>query len=164
MVVAETRPEVQFQQLPSDPLVTPPGVLPTEPEDELPDLRVDTWAAGATSPLVCPLLPDELPVPPEQRLGPDHERGPQVPRQRPARCRQQDPIEAVQPRAPRLPLQHLHLVPEHQELDVHFVRRTTSASEETANDEVEERKQHGSPSERGECMLPVVLGSADRGF
>lgn len=40
----------------------------------------------------------------------------------------------MQPRALRLPLQHLHLVPEHQELDVHFVRRTTSGSEETAKD------------------------------
>jgi hypothetical protein len=39
-----------------------------------------------------------------------------------------------------------------------------SGSEESANDEVEEREQHGSPSERGERMLPVLFGSTDRGF
>ena len=46
------------------------GVLPTEAEDEGADLGgLDLWSAGAPSHLVCPLLPNELPVPAEQGLG-----------------------------------------------------------------------------------------------
>lgn len=35
----------------------------------------------------------------------------------------------------------------------------TSGSEETADEEVEEREQHGAPSSRGERMLRVSLGA-----
>ncbi len=51
-------------------------------------------------------LPDELPVPGEQRLGPHQERSPQLPRHRSARRRQQHPVETAQTRALHLPLKH----------------------------------------------------------
>jgi hypothetical protein len=81
-------------------------------------------------------------MPPEQGLGPHDERGPAAPRQRPARGRQQDPIETVESRALHLSLQHLHLMPEHEELDVLLLWPTTSGSEETADQEVQQREQH----------------------
>ena len=59
------------------------------------------------------------------------------------------------PHALHLPLQHLHLVPEHQELGVLLILEAASGSEETADQEVEEREQDGAPSGRGGRMLPV---------
>ena len=58
----------------------------------------------------------------------------------------------------------LQLVPEHQGLDVPFVRRTTSRSKEVEKEEIEEREQHGSPSNRGERMLSVPVGRRIRDF
>ena len=46
-------------------------------------------------------------------------------------------------RAFHLPLQHLDLVPEHQEFDVLLILWATSSSEETTDEEVQEREQHG---------------------
>jgi hypothetical protein len=139
-------PDLELAQLTADPLVAPAGVLPAEADEEVPDVGLDRRPAGLTRPLVRPLPPDEFPVPAEQGLRPDHERGPAAPRQRPARRRQQDPIETGEPRALHLPLQHLHLMPEHQELDVPLILRPTSGSDETANEEVQQRGQHGAPS------------------
>ena len=66
--------------------------------------------------------------------------------------------------ANHLPLQHLHLVSKHHELDVPFGRPSTPSPERTANEEVEEREQHGAPSHGGERMLPVAPRPANRGF
>jgi hypothetical protein len=41
----------------------------------------------------------------------------------------------------------------HQELDVLLIRLATFGSEETADQEVQEREQHGAPSGRGERTL-----------
>lgn len=78
-------------------------------------------------------------MPAEQSLGPDNERTPQASRHRPARRREQEPVETVETGALHLPLQHLYLVSKHQQLDVPFVRRATPSPERTANEEVEER-------------------------
>ena len=56
----------------------------------------------------------------------------------PARGREQDPVETAEPRTLHLPLEHLHLVPEHQELDVLLICPATSDSEEAADQEVQE--------------------------
>ena len=85
-------------------------------------------------------------MPAEQGLRPHHERGPDAPRHRPARRREQESVETVESRALHLPMQHLHLVPEHQELDVLLILSATSGSEEAADEEVQEREQHGAPS------------------
>jgi hypothetical protein len=65
----------------------------------------------------------------------------------------------AQTRAFHMPLHHLHLVPEHQELDVLLILQATSGSEQTGDEEVHEREQHGAPSGRRERMLPVALGA-----
>jgi hypothetical protein len=149
-------PDLELHQLPADPLVPPPWVFPAEADDEVSDFGIDRWPARVTRPPRCPLLPDEFPMPAEQGLGLHHERGPAAPRYRPARRRQQDPVETVASRALYLPLQHLVLVPEHQKLDVLLVWSATSGSKETADQEVHEREQRGAPSGRGERMLPVA--------
>jgi hypothetical protein len=71
---------------------------------EVPDVELDRRPAGVIPPPICPLLRGEFPMPAEQGLRPDHERGPDAPRHRPARHRQQDPVETVESRALHLPL------------------------------------------------------------
>ena len=56
-------PDLELQQLPADPLVAPPRVLPAEADDEVPDFGLDRRPAGVTPPPICPLLPDEFPIP-----------------------------------------------------------------------------------------------------
>ena len=92
-------------------------------------------------------------MPAEKGLGPDDERGPSVSGHRSARSRQQDPVEGVESRAGHLPLQHLHLVPEHQELDLPPIMWASSGSEDATKEEVHEREQHGAPfgSRGGAC-------------
>jgi len=111
-------PDLELHQLPADPLVPPAWVLPAEADDEVPDIGIDRRPSGVTRPPMGLLLPDEFPMPAEQGLRPHYERGPAAPRHRPARRRQEDPVETVESRALHLPLEHLHLVPEHQELDL----------------------------------------------
>jgi hypothetical protein len=96
------------------------------------------------------LPPDEFPMPTEKGLGPDDERRPPVSGHRSARSRQQDPVETVESRALHLPLQHLHLVPEHEELDLPSFIPTPSGSEDAADEEVHQREQLELRSGRGE--------------
>src|SRR5439155_3016772 len=107
-------PDLQLQKLAADALIAPPRALPAQPHDEVPDLGFDRWPAEPPPPPTCPLLPNKLPVPPEQGLGPHHERGPRVPGHGPARPRQQDSVQTAQTGTLHLPPQHLHLVPKHQ--------------------------------------------------
>ena len=89
------------------------GIVPDpEANDEGADLGIDRWPAGAPSPLVCPLPTDQLPVPAEQRLRPDHEVGPEPSRQGPAGRREQDPVCSSETGALDLSAKHSELVPE----------------------------------------------------
>ena len=92
-------------------------------------------------------------MPTEKGLGPDDERGPSTSGHRPARSRQKDSVEAVESRALHVPLQHLHLVPEHEKLDLPPFVRASFGSEDAADEEVHEREQHGAPfrSRGGAC-------------
>ncbi|MBI3317855.1 MAG: cytochrome c biogenesis protein ResB [Candidatus Omnitrophica bacterium] len=51
-------------------------------------------------------------MPPQQRLGRDHERAPRIPRERPARRGEERPVTVLQLRAPDGPAEDLHLVAE----------------------------------------------------
>jgi len=66
------------------PAVAPPGVLPPQAEDQAPGVGVNR---GPTGPSVRlrPLPGNQLSVPPEERVGPDHERAPRLPWEQPAR-------------------------------------------------------------------------------
>jgi hypothetical protein len=65
-------------ELASDSLVTPPGVLPDQAEDEIPELRIQRGSTGGTV-RPGPLPGHELAVPPQQRLGSNHEGTPNDP-------------------------------------------------------------------------------------
>lgn len=67
---------------------------------------------------VGPLPLDELAVPPEHRLRRDHERGPAVVRERPARRGEERAVPVAQLGASDRPAQHLHLVTEHGVLEL----------------------------------------------
>jgi hypothetical protein len=111
-VVAETLIP-SFSSSPADALVAPPRVLPSQAHDEVVNIGLDRWPAGMPTLLVCPLLLDEFPMPTQQGLRPHQERRPPVSGHRPARSRQQEPVETAQTGPIHLPLQHPHLVAKH---------------------------------------------------
>ena len=74
---------------------------PGQPDDHCPDLGIDRRPTGPSSPLTCPLPPDELLVPAEQRLGPDHEGAPPVAGDHPAGRGEHQSIEPPQVQAVR---------------------------------------------------------------
>jgi hypothetical protein len=70
-------PDPQLEQLSPDPHVAPPGILPPQSEDQLPDLGVESGASGrAVRP--GPFPSHHLPMPPERGLGPDQEGDPRL--------------------------------------------------------------------------------------
>ena len=62
-------------------------------------------------------------------------------------------IRIIEPFTLHVPLQHLHLVPEHEKLDLPPLVRASSGSEDAADEEVHQREQHGAPfgSRGGAC-------------
>jgi hypothetical protein len=56
-------PNIELQQLASDPLVPPPGVLPCQPEDEPRDLAIQTRPSGPPLPPEGPLAAHQLAMP-----------------------------------------------------------------------------------------------------
>jgi hypothetical protein len=140
-----THSQAELAQLALDPHAAPARVLPGKPEDQRTDLRFYGWPARTTGPAVRPLSPHELAVPPEEGRWGDEEGDPAVPRDRPARRGEEDPVDGLELRSPRRPLQHPELVAEDEDLEVLRVLVSAtlgSAGEEAhegANDDVEER-------------------------
>lgn len=91
---ARSDPDPELAELALDPHASPRGVLAAETRNETDDLGIERGAPGPM-PRVGPLPPHELAVPPEERLGRDHERGPPVPGERPARRREERPIAVL---------------------------------------------------------------------
>ena len=66
--VAETlTPELG--KLAPDPWAPPPWILPSHPQDELPDLSRDRWPPAGRDPFVGPLPSHQLPMPPKEVWG-----------------------------------------------------------------------------------------------
>jgi hypothetical protein len=115
MVVADTR--IQAEELPLDPLVAPPGVLPGQTEHEVANIRIDGRPAGrAMRP--GPLPPREVSVPPEQGLRPHQEDSPPFTREQPAHSRQEGSVARPVDGAPYPSPQDREFVPEDQDLQV----------------------------------------------
>ena len=135
----------ELAKLALDPDTAPAGVLPGQPEDERTDLGIDRWPARTTVPALGPLPAHELAVPPEEgRRG--HEEGdPALRRDDPTRGGEQDPIDDMEPRPARRPLQHPKLMAEDEDLEVlasAVLALLATADEETgkgSGDEVDER-------------------------
>src|SRR6266536_313084 len=88
----------QLAEFALDSHASPSGVLPAETDDEIGRLGIEGRPTGA-SPMVGPLPADEFAVPAEEGLGRDHERGPPVPAERPARRGEERPVSVFELRA-----------------------------------------------------------------
>src|SRR5207249_11455590 len=103
--------DAELAELSLDPDAPPSAVLPSHPQDEGPNFRSDGRTACPPSPSIGPLPAYELAVPPEERLGPDQEEPPPVPRDG-AACRgEHDPVDSAQAERSPLPTEHPDLVP-----------------------------------------------------
>jgi hypothetical protein len=92
---ARAHADPELAKLALDPDAAPPRVLPTEACDQLDGLRTQARSPG-TSPTVGPLPPHALTMPAKEGLRRDHERGPTVAGQRPARRGEERPIVVLE--------------------------------------------------------------------
>jgi hypothetical protein len=139
---ARTDPDPKLAELALDPHASPPGVLPTQTQDQISSFAIEgrsTW--GSTR--VGPLPPHELAVPAKKRLRRDHERGPTVPGEGPARRGEEPPVAVLELGAPNGAAEHPHLVAEHGVLELELRHAPTSGepSDEANKDEVGEGSQ-----------------------
>lgn len=80
-------------------------------------------------------------MPPQQRLGRDHERGPSIPNEGLARRREERPVAILELRASDRPAEDLHLVAEDcvLELELRHAPTPGEQTDETNQEEVRER-------------------------
>jgi hypothetical protein len=102
MVVAPIQTP-KLSQLAPDADAFPPGVLPTEADDQIPDAGIERRAAESLPPSIGPLPPHQLAVPAKEGLRRDQEGGPPLPRQQPAGRREEDSIDPSEAKPSRLP-------------------------------------------------------------
>jgi hypothetical protein len=154
-------PEAELAKLALDPHAAPAGVLPGQPDDERTDLGIDRRPARVTGPAIDPLPAYELAVPSEQRRRGDEEGGPSITRDRPARRREQDPVDRPELRSARRSLQHPKLMAEHEDLEVlgAVVPVTPAGADDAGDEETDEqvRRSHIGRSYRADP-------STNRGF
>jgi len=134
-------------ELARDPLVAPARVLAGEAQHELLDLASDCWSA--CSPLIRPPLPDQSPVPAQQRRGRDDERAPTCSRQKTAGSGKEDSISGFQLRPPNLATQDTELVAEHDDLQPLELARAEAKCgqpQHTSNNELHKRDERGGSS------------------
>ncbi len=125
---------------------------------EISDPRIERRTTGASS-TVGPFASDELAVPPKQRLGCDHERGPSVPGEGTTRRREERPIAVLQFRAPNGPPENFHLMAENGvlELELGHAPPTCEHSDHADEHEVDE-------GSHGPRMLPTSAIRAEPSF
>src|SRR5439155_25925144 len=106
------------------------------------DLRIERRTTLPASPSIGPLRADELAVPPQERLRPDHEQAPPVPRDGSARGGEHDAVEPSQANRPALPTEHPDLVSEHGVLELQGVDRgaATHPGEDPLKEELEDQE------------------------
>jgi hypothetical protein len=98
-------------------------------------------------------------VPPQQRLGRDHERAQPIPRERPARRGEERPIAALQLRALDAPAEDLHLVAEDSVLELELGHAPPAAEHSDRADEHEVGE-----GSQGSRMLPASAVTAEPTF
>jgi hypothetical protein len=110
-------PDAEAEQLTLDALVTPARVVGGQPHDQGGELVGDRGPAELAVG-VGPAAGNEAPVPAKQRLGPDAECRPALPRQKSAQRGKPGPIGRLEARSRLLAAQDLKLVAQHQDLDL----------------------------------------------
>jgi hypothetical protein len=126
----------ELAQLASDPDAAPPRILPGQPKDELPNPRIDRRPSRPADPAVRPLPLHELAMPTEQGCRGDEEGDPAVPRDDPARHREEHPVTGPELRRAGVPLENPELVTEDEDLEV--FGPVVSAMLATADEETDE--------------------------
>jgi hypothetical protein len=108
----------EFRQLAPDPEASPPGVLPSDPQDELSNLIGDRWPPSDRDPFVSPLLPHQVSVPAKERLWAHHEGRPSSSRKGPAQHGHEQSVAAAKMCAAHLAPEDHQLVAKDHHLDV----------------------------------------------
>jgi len=110
----------KFPELPSDPEVAPPGVLASQPNDQVLDRGIERRATGR--PRAAPASSvQEVPVPSCQRVRADQEALPPVPGQDPSRRREERPIRRGEEDSPAASAEDLELVVERDGLKIQLI-------------------------------------------
>src|SRR5262249_16417657 len=102
--------EAELRQFPLNPLIAPPRVLASQPENQRPSRFVEGRAARPAAGAAGSLPSDELAVPAEHGLGRHEEGAPSLPRKVAARRGEEEAIAPTKPRTADLPPQYLKLV------------------------------------------------------
>ncbi len=118
----------EFQELPSDPEVAPPGVLPSQAKDQVLDRGIEPRTTGRPRATPASSL-QEVPVPSPQRVRADREALPPVPGQDPSRRCEERPIRRGEEDPPAASVEDLELVAEHDGLEIQL---TQAAADEQA--------------------------------
>jgi len=113
-------PDAELPQLSLDPDAAPAPVLRAEPDDESDNVGIEGRTAGAGLLTPSPALAlGNLSMPAQQGLGRDEERLPPGPGKYPTQGSEQSPIgRPVTQTSMKLSLEDLHLMAQHQDLDV----------------------------------------------
>ena len=119
-------PDAELSELADDAEVAPAGVLSGQAADERDGLVGKRWPARATM-RVGPASLHEGPVPGEDRLRPDEERSPALPRDEAGEQSDARPIRSGEARTAHLAAQHGQLVAQHQDLGILGERRPSGA-------------------------------------
>jgi hypothetical protein len=93
-----------------------------------------------------PLPSHQLPVPPQEGLGPNQERPPRLSPKHPARRGEERPVGCAVDRTLHLSAQDRDLVSQHGDLEFRLGRHAvvrTDQTEDPAQEEIEERADHG---------------------
>ncbi len=132
----------ELQELPSDPEVAPPGVLPSQPKDQVLDRGIERRTTGR--PRATPACsPQEVPVPSRQRLRADQEAIPPVSGQDPSRRCEERPIRRTEEDSPAASAEDLELVVEHDGLKIQLIEAAADEqAEQPAQKPVPDRPEH----------------------
>ncbi len=146
----------ELQEFPTDPEVAPPGILPAQPKDQVPDRGIQRRATGRPRASPASSL-EEVPVPSPQRVRADQEALPPVPGQGPSRCREEGSIRGGEEDPPTISAEDLQLLVEHRILESQLIEAAADdQAEHPAQKPVPDRPEHPGSLMAGRpaCELP----------
>ena len=118
----------ELQEFPPDPEVAPPRVLPPEAKDHALDRGIERRTTRSPRPATTP-PPQEVSVPPGERIRADEEAPPPVPGEQPGSCRQPRPIGSCELRSRPSPTKDPQLMAEDGGFDIPLI--DAAADEQT---------------------------------
>ncbi len=130
-------PDAELEQLPADPHVAPPGVLPAKAKDQIAQLGIDPRTSRPPAPPRS-LLALELAAPALQRVGDNREAGPPLLREEPAYGSEEGSVGgAVAGPLPPPPGEDPQLMPQHGDLQFPIIdARADEQSEEPSQEAI----------------------------